>query len=123
MNKLPEQDNLKETAGSASPIVERCVISDHEKINELKQTVYFLEKKLNEKNVLLDSMYWVWCDGGCVSGVNRYATGELTEDIVLAAESNTTRLRQWFTNNNFRKAWKDMSEQQRAEWFENRKNL
>jgi len=96
-------------------------LKNQEKIKTLKETIRFLETKLNEKNIALDAMYWVWCDGGCAGGVNRYATGKLTEKIVEKAENNTKRLRQWFSNNNFRAVWDGMSEQQRSEWFEDRK--
>ena len=57
----------------------------------------------------LDALLWVWCSGGCASGVLRWLVpedqqwwrqrGEVTEEIVALAESNTKRLRGWFESN------------------------
>lgn len=52
--------------------------------------------KLEEKNRALDAMHWVWCSGGCDSGVHRWHGGKstLTEELVALAERNTRRLRE-----------------------------
>lgn len=57
---------------------------------------------LREKNVALDALHYVWCDGGCRDGVHRWTEGEITEEIVLAAERNARRLRTWLTSKNYR---------------------
>lgn len=48
----------------------------------------------------LDACYWVWCSGGCTSGMARYPT----EEVVQLAELNTKRLRTTFENHKFREA-------------------
>jgi len=73
------------------------------KIGHLQKRVGELEKCLHNKNVALDAMQWVWCDGGCKTGVNRYTPNDLTLEIVEAAERNTKRLRSWFENAEFKK--------------------
>lgn len=54
----------------------------------------------------LDALLWVWCSGGCSTGILRWVRDaplrwqdrrtELTEEIVAIAEQNTRRLRSWF---------------------------
>lgn len=51
---------------------------------------------LHRKNVELDALHMVWCDGGCPRGVHRWSDELVTEEIVAAAERNATRLRRWF---------------------------
>lgn len=48
------------------------------------------------KNVEVDALHFVWCDGGCYSGVHRYSDVVLTEEMILRAERNTKRLRSWY---------------------------
>lgn len=60
--------------------------------------VQHLNEVLRRKNIALDALHYVWCDGGCETGTHRYVPGEITEEIVLAAERNTARLRRWFDN-------------------------
>jgi len=45
----------------------------------------------------------VWCNGGCKSGLHRWTEEEVTEELVLIAEKNTIRLRQWWENSKSRK--------------------
>jgi hypothetical protein len=51
---------------------------------------------LRRKNLELDALHFVWCDGGCADGVHRWDHGVLTEAIVAEAERNTARLRRWW---------------------------
>lgn len=51
---------------------------------------------LARKNLDLDALSFVWCDGGCTSGVHRFSEMILTADMVLRAEQNTKRLRSWY---------------------------
>lgn len=82
----------------------------HNQKRELKQ----LQDKREEKNRELDAMYYVWCDGGCGSGVCRYGHTQLaTKDIVELAVRNTERLVKWHNNMEFRK----LSVQCRMEYF------
>ena len=62
----------------------------------LKREVTNLNEVLHRKNLELDALHMVWCDGGCPSGVHRWSDAPVTEEIVLAAERNTERLRRWF---------------------------
>jgi len=80
-----------------------------------------LHKDLERKNKKLDALLWVWCDGGCDGGVNRYTPKELTLEMVETAERNTKRLRSWYENHKFKKQWKLMSDQERNEWFKTHK--
>lgn len=51
------------------------------------------------RNRDLDALHFVWCDGGCETGVHRYdgaGPDAVTEEVVAAAERNTERLRSWF---------------------------
>ncbi len=70
-----------------------------------KKEIDRLNRILHEKNILLDLLGYVWCSGGCDTGVHRYhPTLELTEEQVQMIERNTQRLRQWFDNNRCHKA-------------------
>ena len=70
-----------------------------QEIEKLGKIILDLNEKLHQKNIELDSLYWVWCSGGCGGGVHRYKHSEtLTEEIVKRAEWNTKRLRTWWTN-------------------------
>lgn len=53
-----------------------------------------------KRNRELDALHYVWCDGGCEGGMSRYekAPGRITEELVLAAERNTARMRLWLNN-------------------------
>ena len=76
-----------------------------------------LNDALHRKNVQLDALHFVWCDGGCASGVHRYDHGELTEEIVVEAERNARRLRAWWSNAAFKKQWATWTPEQREAWF------
>ena len=71
---------------------------ERDKNKELKRQINYKDNSLHEKNLKLDAMHYVWCNGGCDSGVHRWFKEELTEEIVKEAESNTARLRTWFRN-------------------------
>lgn len=61
-----------------------------------RREIAHLNDVLHRKNIELDALHMVWCDGGCYSGVHRYEDRPVTEEIVVAAERNTARLRRWF---------------------------
>lgn len=55
----------------------------------------------HQRNVELDALHAVWCDGGCAGGVHRFdKLGEkaLSEEIVVAGEKAIARLRSWWEN-------------------------
>lgn len=63
------------------------------------------DQRLNNqrRNTELDALHYVWCDGGCASGVHRYEhRGPLTQEMVDAAVRNTKRLVTWWNNAEFK---------------------
>jgi len=61
-----------------------------------------MQECAERRNRQLDALHYVWCDGGCKTGVHRWSGVPLTEEIVLEAEANTRRLRQWWVNKEYR---------------------
>lgn len=55
-----------------------------------------LNEALRQRNLDLDALHFVWCDGGCYSGVHRFSDTKLTEEMIKRAERNTKRLRSWY---------------------------
>lgn len=55
------------------------------------------------RNLALDALGYVWCSGGCETGVRRYgARRPLTEAVVREAVRNTERLVCWWNNSGAR---------------------
>jgi hypothetical protein len=69
-----------------------------EKVRQQRAEIAHLSGVLREKNLLLDALHVVWCNGGCPRGVHRFQDKDVlvTEQLVSAAERNTARLRQWY---------------------------
>lgn len=62
-----------------------------------------MQEALRLRNVDLDAMHFVWCDGGCASGVHRFTPDViLTEEMVERAERNAERLRRWYNEVKFK---------------------
>jgi hypothetical protein len=86
-----------------------------EKIRALRRELYLKNETLHERNLALDALHYVWCDGNCPGGVHRYSDEAFTEDIVLQAEYQALRLRHkydsmlWCAEN-----WPDLPETQTA---------
>jgi len=73
--------------------------------------ITLLAETLARKNLDLDALHFVWCDGGCTSGVHRFSDIRLTEEMILRAERNTKRLRSWYNTVKWRlKKYPTMSE-------------
>lgn len=95
-------------AGGARAIVTGSTVDDVRIENErLRARIATLQHELTaarlsaeRRNRDLDALHLVWCNGGCAGGVHRYcgSRDDVTEEVVAAAERNTTRLRTWFTN-------------------------
>lgn len=66
------------------------------KVSDQARQLHIKDDALHEKNLLLDAMHMVWCDGACYRGVHRYEDRPVTEELVALAERNTARLRKWF---------------------------
>lgn len=75
------------------------------RVSEQRRQLTQMQGDLRARNLQLDAMHWVWCDGGCKGGVHRWGGCELTEEIVVAAERNAARLRRWYETQQTRKAW------------------
>jgi hypothetical protein len=87
-------------------------------ISELGQTIKELNEKLHKKNLELDALYHIWCDGGCGGGVRRYPETreelpELTYELMEEAEAQVKRMRRWVTNNNWRKRQNELKDNAR----------
>ena len=63
---------------------------------ELRRQLRIMQESLERKNRELDALHYVWCDGGCKTGVHRWTANTVTEDVVVLSERNTARLRLWF---------------------------
>ena len=65
----------------------------------LRRELRWLHENNRERNLELDALHYVWCDGGCRGGVHRWpceGRAEITEELVSLAERNTSRLRRWW---------------------------
>ena len=104
---LPEADTggtANPEHGGASPLSDSILLKRLEgKIKAQARELKHLKEVLQRKNRELDAMYFVWCDGGCKGGVNRWNSHEVTEGVVSIAEQNTKRLRRWFETVQYRK--------------------
>ena len=67
-------------------------------IKNLRRELGILNQVNHRKNLELDSLHFVWCDGGCGGGVHRWDKSEITEEIVYEAIRNTNRLKRWYLN-------------------------
>jgi hypothetical protein len=74
-------------------------------IKELRRQITIANEAAHQRNLDLDALHYVWCNGGCEGGVHRW-TGRapLTEDLVVAAERNTERMRTWLRGHRERQA-------------------
>lgn len=66
-------------------------------IQRLKREIRHKDEALREKNLALDELHYVWCDGNCAGGVHRYSDEYFTEAVVLQAEYQAKRLRSKYT--------------------------
>lgn len=76
-------------------------------IEELRQQLAIAQRNNQRRNVELDALHYVWCDGGCSAGVHRYdgkGPEAITPEIVAAAVRNTERLVTWSRNHAARAA-------------------
>lgn len=74
------------------------------KVKRHAAEITLLSRVLERKNRELDALHFVWCDGGCRSGVHRWQSDKVlvTEYLVKRAERNTKRLRQWYDSVKFK---------------------
>jgi hypothetical protein len=69
-----------------------------EKVQEQARQIQIMVDGNHRRNLEMDALHYVWCDGGCKYGVDRWNDRTVTEELVQAAERNTRRLRAWFEN-------------------------
>ena len=61
--------------------------------DKLKRELTLAYRNNHKRNLELDALHYVWCDGGCETGVHRFEhKGPLTLEIVNAAIQNTERV-------------------------------
>jgi len=77
----------------ALTVCEELLQQYREKIEHLKREIHFKNETLHEKNLALDALHYVWCNGHCPGGVHRYTDETFTEEVVLQAEYQAKRLR------------------------------
>lgn len=102
--RVPEADTAQAANlvdGGASPSA-RSIQQLEGKLRTLKRQVTYLQQALHDRNLQLDAMHYVWCDGGCKAGTHRFTPGPITEEVVAEAERNSRRLRTWFNNHQLR---------------------
>lgn len=75
------------------------------RLGEQRRQLTIANEALRERNLQLDAMHWVWCDGGCRGGMHRFGGCEPTEELVVMAERNARRMRTWLENRRAKKAW------------------
>lgn len=76
------------------------------KIQSQKHQLKIANETLALKNKDLDALHYVWCSGGCKTGIHRYHEEELTAETVKLAKYHTNRLIEHFNNQEFRKLYK-----------------
>lgn len=73
-------------------------MTDAEQIKKLKYELAKANANNRKRNLQLDALKFVWCDGGCSRGVNRWQDKEPTEEELFEIVRNTNRLIAWFIN-------------------------
>lgn len=70
-----------------------------DEVERLKRELSMAQENNHARNVELDALHYVWCDGGCEGGIHRFGEHPpLTAEIVAAAIRNAERLRRWYVN-------------------------
>ena len=65
---------------------------------ELRRQITHKDDVLMQKNIALDALHYVWCSGGCETGMHRNTDAVITEELVVEAERNTARMRRHLNN-------------------------
>lgn len=86
---------LEESAEAAERrvrVLEQRAERIEEVVIEQRRQLKIANEALREKNLELDAMHYVWCDGNCKSGQHRWCAGTVTADMLKRAERNLARL-------------------------------
>jgi len=65
-------------------------------VRELKLAAAAASDLVKQKDLQLDAMHFVWCDGACPAIVHRWTPGEPSDDLVREAAKQLTRLCDWW---------------------------
>jgi hypothetical protein len=69
-----------------------------EENEELRRQLSIQRENNHTRNLELDALHYVWCDGGCKTGIHRWTDQKITAELVETAVRNTTRLIHWYLN-------------------------
>lgn len=95
--------------------LERLKEKNRQQARQLTQ----MQACLGQKNLELDALHFVWCDGGCSGGVHRFLPDVvLTEEMLVRAERSVLRLRKWYNT-----AKRHAGEPAMSKWQEERAKL
>lgn len=112
MSMFPTKDDTINSLNNSLELMEYKVSSLEDQLTRL-QDMYdsLVEKRRNEiktlqannrkRNLQLDALNFVWCNGGCKSGFRRWAdkySDEELADLLIEAQLNTIRLEEWIVN-------------------------
>lgn len=100
-----QQDCLQRVAAQRDEARQQLA-ETQQKNKKLRHEITVAQSNNRARNIELDALHYVWCDGGCLGGAHRFHDEELTGDIVAAAVSNTQRLITWYLNHEYRRAHK-----------------
>jgi hypothetical protein len=103
-------ENLKQILCEALFDIKQHALSIHEtvacyrKLQAQKKELTQIKESLERKNRQLDALHFVWCDGGCNSGVHRWIgkKEDITDELVTQAQGSIRRLSKWYENYKFR---------------------
>jgi hypothetical protein len=80
-------------------------------VAELRRQLHYANERNHERNLQLDALNFVWCDGGCPSGTRRWQDDELTADQAEAYAKElalmAVRLHSWGAAKRFREKWRN----------------
>lgn len=86
-----------------------------EQVGNLRHELTIQRANNHERNVALDALRYVWCNGGCGGGVCRYSHDvPVTQEVVDAAIENTGRLVCWWRNAGNKAEWQSMAAERRC---------
>ena len=87
-------------------------MSDSEEIENLRRQLRHANERNHERNLQLDALNFVWCDGGCLKGTRRWQDDELTGEQAIEYAKElalmAVRLQNWGQAKLWRAGVRDM---------------
>lgn len=86
-------------------LAQSLTAEEHILVKKLRAEIRAMQLAAEKRNQELDAMHWVWCDGGCYTGIHRYdgkGPEAITEEVVATAVRNTERLKRWWATWRYR---------------------